>query len=129
MSAEEKSILENAQVNMTEVWAANYYYNNALVDKFFKTRTLADPTNNNNGKKELSVKLTASQTIVTTFLLNGADILTISQRLGRAHIWVGDDNTFLSTANTKCTADIFDTGFYESIVACRGSTVAIRRDG
>ena len=45
------------------------------------------------------------------------------------HIWAGEDTTPMSTSLTKCTNDIFDTGFYQSTVPCTGSTIAFRRDG
>ena len=41
---------------------------------------------------------------------------------------VGDDDGYLSEALTKCSADIFDTGFQKMIEPCKGTYVVIRRN-
>ena len=97
--AEEKSILTGAMTQKTEWWSVSYS-DEALFDLCFKTRTLTDKSDNNSGKKELAIKLTESQNLITTYVNNGSDHEFVNRRLGRSHIWAGDDTAYLSTANT-----------------------------
>ena len=49
--------------------------------------------------------------------------------LGKSHIWVGNDSAAYSTLLTKCSGDIFDTGFFEMAQPCTGMYFVIRREG
>ena len=53
----------------------------------------------------------------------------VNTRMGKSNIWVGEDVTPYSTSLKKCSADMFDTGFYPMSQPCSGSRVVIRRDG
>ena len=123
--AEEKTIMENAKMKQDQLWDTSI--DNALYDLCFKTRALTDKTENYNGRKEMAVILSASYNIITTFVLNGADNEQVNRRLGRSFIYAGENETYLSSSNKKCTEKFFDTGFYQSTVDCKGSIVAIRR--
>ena len=49
--------------------------------------------------------------------------------LGKSHIWAGDDISAYSALLTKCSGDIFDTGFFEMAQPCTGMQFVIRRHG
>lgn len=51
------------------------------------------------------------------------------KRLGESHIFIGNDDSYLSTLNTQATDTILATGFHPATSDVQGQYVSIRRNG
>ena len=125
--AEEMSILKDASVKQDEVNSLWTWEENALISGGFKAQMQTNPANRPAGQNEFYIILNASNTILTTFVLNVCGSSDKNKRLGTSAIWIGDDFTPYSTSLTKCSVDFFDTGFQSMTIPCTGKHVVIRR--
>ena len=83
---------------------------------------------NGDGKKEFSIDFNEPLTIISAFIENYIDDPVWASTLGPSQLYAGTDNTPLSMSLTKCTNDIFDTGFYISTAPnCSGTRFKIMR--
>ena len=124
--AEEKSILDNATMSWNEVDSSWTWNTKAGIDGGFRSFLYSGETNPSSGSKEFVFNTPDSHTIMTAFIQN-RDWRT--DRLGKSHIWVGNDISAYSALLIKCSGEIFDTGFFEMAQPCTGMQFVIRRDG
>ena len=47
--------------------------------------------------------------------------------MGTSFVHAGPDSALASATNTKCSDEIYDTGFYDVAQACEGQYVGIRQ--
>ena len=112
--AEESSILQGATMSGNEIltnptWPA---LDNSLIAGNYKVKTHSDTTNSNNGKKEFVISWLEAQEFVSCFVANRVSTSDKNIRFGHAQFWAGDDVTAYSLSLSKCSGDVYDTGFY-----------------
>lgn len=120
--AEEKSIMEGSTNSPNEVEAVPSYSPDAMTDGNFKSMLHSDNTDLHNGSKEFVGILTESFSVIMAFVQNRIieNNDGYAKRLTRSNIWMGNDVTPYSENLSKCTADFFDSGFYEFTTICEG---------
>ena len=127
--AEEASILRDAQVSAYDINMIFSWRPDSLIDSGFKSmfHSNEDDTNGD-GKKEFSIDFNEPLTIISAFIENYIDTLNFATTLGPSQLYAGTDDTPISMSLTKCTNDIFDSGFYISTVpSCSGTRFKIMR--
>ena len=127
--AEEAPITAGSTFGDFERDSGNSWSSDSLSNGCYKCLSHSNYDNNFNGKKEFTLDMPSSQSIMTVLVVNRVGRSDWNKRMGKSHIWVGNVVTTYSESLTKCSGDIFDTGFYQMLVLCSGSHVVIRRDG
>ena len=100
-----------------------------MTDQNFKSSFRNAPLQAGN-VHEMRFQLASPQTIVSSFILGRISTNLEAASMGISSIWAGTDTDYNSPELKKCSADFFDSGFYELSAGegmCTGDVVIIRK--
>ena len=85
---------------------------NPIIAGNYKLVTVIEGLNLNEGKREFVIEWLSSKSFVSVFVSNYVGSIPSNKLFGISHFWAGDDVIAYSTSLSKCSGDVYDTGFY-----------------
>ena len=117
--AEESSILSGATVN----FVSGPYAASHVIDGNFKTfveSTFYSPASPGPGSQEVGIHLSSEKKLISAFVVNSVSLPWSKSSMATSAIYAGNDQAHFSAVLTKCSSDIYDTGFLALGQSCIG---------
>ena len=126
--AEEASVLAKAQVSDYDTDPGHCLDSNVLINASFSllyhstSKDLAG-----DGSKEITIDLGKPVKVRTVFVQARCIPMPWDLRFGENELWLGGDETFMSTENRRIETGIFSSGFHDFSQLPEGQYLQLRR--